>query len=77
MLVLVSDPGRGNRQIHVDRLIHYHRTPSLPGEKLPNPGKIDEQQGEALAKMIGGHIKGIMNGVVADGKEGVDGLYEL
>lgn len=57
--------------------VTLYRTPSPPGEKLPNPGKIDEEQVDFFANMIASHIKKIMNSVVEDGKEGVDGLYEL
>ncbi|KAF2172676.1 hypothetical protein M409DRAFT_16638 [Zasmidium cellare ATCC 36951] len=57
--------------------ISWYWTPSPPGEKLPNPGKIDEEQMDFFAGRIAGHIKKTLNSVVEDGKEGVDGLYEL
>lgn len=54
-----------------------HRTPSLPGEKLPNPAKIDEAMLDLLAGKIATHIKTVMEEVVAAGVEGEDGMYEL
>ncbi|KAK3713680.1 hypothetical protein LTR37_008374 [Vermiconidia calcicola] len=57
--------------------ICWYWTPILPGEQLPNPTQIDEQQANALASMIAGHIKRTMNGVVERGEEGKDGFYEL
>lgn len=65
-------------RVQLERLeVTSYRTPSPPGEKLPNPGKIDEERIDFLASMIANHIKKVMNSVVEDGKEGVDGLYEL
>lgn len=57
--------------------ICWYWSPSPPGEKLPNPTKVDAAQLDFFTSMIAKHIKDVIDGVVRDGREGVDGIYQL